>query len=312
MWFTRPGDVSSGGKILVPDERGVLVPEDQAAPTSDAERVLSLAANSGGSGKGMSYYSVAARCGRKANLDTARREQFRDANAPAPATKNHFVVGSVYHKLQELAHGPVNDLPIIDLNERWANPNVAEGVRLFKGWLRTWGAGFWGRTVAVEEHLEDTETFGVPVTAALDMVVYMDTEACERAKRRGLTLEPGHYIVDWKTADGPSNGVAYSEGIQALWYCYVWNNQHPNMPVNGIIFDVVNKRSRRKDRSVLLDDFQAHFVPCGLERADDALRGLILQGHQNAVENRPNRAECISWQGDICPYRLSGECDAIA
>lgn len=306
------------GRLLVLDDAGRYVPSDGSdtgnagtagnACTSATEQTLSLAANGGGSGTGMSYYSVAARCGRRARLDTERRAMYTAGDAPLPVTKNHFVVGSVYHRLQELARKG-NDMPLIDLNERWQNPNVAEGVRLFKGWLRTWGRDFWGKCLGVEVQLTDTETFGVPVTAALDMVVEMDEEACVRARRRGLELQPGRYIVDWKSADGPSNGTSYAEGLQALWYCGVYNKFHPDAPVQGIIFDVVMKRSRRKDRSVLIDDFQAFFVPCGLEPIE-ALRGLVEQGHRNVLEDRPNRAECTSWQGDVCPYRMSGECDA--
>ena len=322
------------GKVLLPNEHGILVPTDhedgsELAHVSDTEKVLSLAANGGGSGTGMSYYSVAARCGRRARLDTERRALYRNSDAPLPATKNHFVIGSVMHKLHELANSD-NGLPLIDLNERWQNPNVAEGVRLYKGWLRTWGKGFWGRTLGVEVQIVDTRSFPctcgphsgphptydcpgngetVPVTAALDMIVEMDEAACERAKRRGLELSPGRYIIDWKSSDGPSNGISYAEGLQALWYTSAWNEQNPHQQVLGIIFDCVNKRSRRKDRSVLLEDFQAHYVPCGLEPMG-ALAGLIQQGHENVVADRPNRAECCDWQGNVCPYRLSGECDA--
>ncbi len=328
------------GRLLVLNEHGAYVPSDgnatsdgragiELAHVSETEKILSLAANGGGSGTGMSYYSVAARCGRKARLDTERRAMYRNTDAPLPATKNHFVIGSVYHKLHELARAN-NNLPLIDLNERWQNPNVAEGVRLYKGWLRTWGVDFWGRCLGVEVKIIDTQTFPcvcgphsgddptydcpgdgetIPVTAALDMIVEMDDAACERAKRRGLELSPGRYIIDWKTSDGPGNGVGYAEGLQALWYCAAWNQQNPHQQVSGIVFDVVNKRARRKDRSVLAEDFQAHYVPCGLEDVQ-ALAGLVQQGHENVTANRPNRAECTDWQGNVCAFRMSGECDA--
>lgn len=319
--------------ILVPNEHGVLTPSDfTEAPgeLSETERILSLAANGGGSGTGMSYYSLAAQCGRKARLNAEKYARFRDKGIALPPTKNAFIIGSVYHKLHELARRTGHDIPTLDLNERWQNPNVAEGVRLYKGWLRTFGKDFWGRCLGVEVHLVDSTTFEcqcgphsgdiptydcqgspdtIPVTAALDMLVEMDDAACERAKRRGLELTPGRYIVDHKTSDGPSTGVAYAEGIQALWYCSVYNLQNPHAPVNGIIFDCVNKRSRRKDRTVLPEDFQAHLVTCGLEGVD-ALRGMVQQGHENVVANRPNRAMCVDWMGNVCPFRMSGECDA--
>lgn len=315
-------------RTLVPNEDGVLVPSEAEAigPISENERVLSLAANSGGSGEGMSHYSQASRCGRRARLSSARYASFAENKRSLPATKNHFIIGSVYHKLHELARNP-SDV-VLDYNEQFKNPNVAEGVRLYKGWLRTWGLDFWGKCLGVEVNLADDTTFksekdpnlpfgegmGAPgesinVTGQLDMVVEMDEAACMRAKRRGLDLTPGRRIIDWKTSDSPSDGTNYREGMQAIWYVHLWNLHNPERPVDGIIFDVVNKRSRRKDRSVLLDDFQAYYVPCGLESVE-VLRGMILQGHRNVVEDIPNRSECITWMGDVCPFRLNGECNA--
>jgi len=327
------------GSLLVPNEDGVLVPveADVLEPASETERVLSLAANSGGSGEGMSHFAQASRCGRRARLSQERYSHFAESSAPLPSSKNHFVIGSVYHKLQELARRKHNYT--LDYNEQFANPNVAEGVRLYKGWLRHWGLDYWGECLGVEVHLTDDKTFMRPledndpfppekfeslgdwakradttwkpicVTGALDMVVDMDWEACERARKRGLDLTPGRRIIDWKTADGPSDGTQYAEGLQALWYCHLWNLHNPETPVDGIIFDVIYKRSRRKDRTVLADDFGAHYVPYGMESVD-VLRGMVMQGHYNITADRPNRSECVTWRGEICPFRTHGQCDA--
>jgi len=306
------------GNILLPNEDGVLVPvtaaEELDATLSETEKALSLAVNSGGSGLGMSYYSGAAKCGRRARLSQERYQSFRDSNATLPPTKNHFIVGSVFHKLHELARinevDPFATPPTLDADEQYKNPNVAEGMRLYRGWLRQWTLGFWGKTIAVEEHLTDEETFApASVTAAIDMVVELDEAACERALTRGLDLKPGIYLCDWKTADGPSDGTQYREGLQALWYPYVWQKFNPDKPPLGTIFDVTMKRSRRKDRSVLRDDFQAFFVPYGLESVE-TLRGMVMQGYRNVQEDVPNRAECCDWRGEVCPFRVMGTCDA--
>lgn len=313
------------GKYLVPNEDGILVPSDvpEMHELSEGEKALSLACNSGGSGEGMSHYSQASRCGRRARLSAERYKAFADKGTPLPLTKNHFIIGSVYHKLHELARRePKDETLVIDFDEQYQNPNVAEGVRLYKGWLRHWSLDYWGKCLGVEVHLSDDSTFsaavsgpldylstGINVTGALDMVVEMDEAACERASKRGLDLTPGRRIVDWKSADGPSDGVSYREGMQAIWYTHLWNLHHPEHPVDGVIFDVVMKRSRRKDRSVLADDFQAFYVPEGRESVD-VLRGMILQGHRNIAEDIPNRSECVSWRGEICPFRTYGECMA--
>lgn len=307
-------------ETLVPNEHGVLVPES-SLPASETERVLALAANGGGSGLGMSHYSQASRCGRKARLSQERNAHFASLDSSTlPATKNHFVIGSVMHKLHELAR--TEHEHVLDYSEQFANLNVAEGVRLYRGWLRHWGLDFWGECIAVEAGLEDSETFEygdcedscgcndiIPVTGAIDMVVEMDEAACERAKRRGLELTPGRRIIDWKSADGPSDGSQYAGGLQALWYPHLWNLHNPERPVDGIIFDVVMKRSRRKDRTVLPEDFQAFYIPYGMESVD-ALRGMVQQGHRNVVEDIPNRSECVSWRGEVCAFRLNGACNA--
>lgn len=314
------------GKYLIPNEDGILVPSDvpEMHELSESERALSLASNSGGSGEGMSHYSQASRCGRRAKLSAARYAAYRDKGAALPLTKNHFVIGSVYHKLHELARREdKSDTLVIDFDEQYQNPNIAEGVRLYKGWLRHWGLDYWGKCLGVELNLEDTTTFKeletireneecehpIRVTGQLDMIVEMDQAACDRAAKRGLELTPGRRIVDWKSADGPSDGVQYREGMQALWYCHLWNLHNPDRPVDGIIFDVVMKRSRRKDRSVLADDFQAFYIVCGMETVE-SLRGMVLQGHRNIVEDVPNRSECVTWRGEICPFRTYGDCDA--
>ena len=318
------------GKFLIPNEDGILVQSDVPSiePLSEGEKALSLAANSGGSGQGMSHYALASRCGRRARLSARRYEGFKEREAPLPLTKNHFIVGSVYHKLHELARRP-NDGLVIDFDEQYQNPNVAEGLRLYKGWLRTWGLDFWGKCLGVEVHLADTDTFNgkrevfrdargnyidspdepIRVSGQIDMVVEMDDAACERAKKRGLDLPPGRRLVDWKTADAPGDGLTYTEGVQALWYMHLYNLHHPDAPVDGIIFDVVYKRSRRKARSVLLDDFGAYHVLEGRENVE-TLRGMVLQGHRNIAEDIPNRSECITWRGEVCPFRANGECDA--
>lgn len=296
-------------ETLVPNEDGVLVPES-TLPASETERVLALAANGGGSGLGMSHYSQASRCGRKARLAAERNAHFAALDSSSlPSTKNHFVIGSVMHKLHELARTKHDH--VLDYSEQFANLNVAEGVRLYKGWLRHHGLGFYGKTIAVEEHITDEETFApATVTAAIDMVVDIDADACERLRAWGLDLEPGLYAVDWKSADGPSDGQQFKNGLQALWYPYAWNKANPSRPVLGIIFDVTFKRSRRKDRTVLRDDFQKFYVPYGLEDVE-TLRGMIAQGYRNAMEDVPNRSECCSWRGEVCTFRINGACDAL-
>lgn len=279
---------------------------------SAAELAIAKAINSGGSGRGMSYYSAASRCGRRSRLQDERHQSVvEQGNEGLPQTKHALVIGSIYHLLHEQLRRPRPDLEL-DFTEAVTNPNVVEALRMFRGFKNIWGAGYWGRTVEVEHRLHTT-IGGEVVSGTMDMVAELDEEAAARAQRRLPGITPGRYVIDWKTADSDSDGVALAEGLQAMWYPTLWNRMYPATPVEGIIFDIAMKRGRRKDRAMYATDFQAVLVrtpPDNEGEVIDALRGMVKQGALNVLHDIPNRAECVDWRGQVCPFYKSA-CNGV-
>lgn len=307
---------------LIPNEKGALKPAgSQVTPEpllSLNELALHHAVNSGGSGQGMSYWANAAKCGRRALLSEQKYSGYRDVQSTLPILKNHFIVGSVYHAMQEGWRREFPDYGHSDMIN-YVNVNVQEAARLFKGYRQLWQRDLWGDALAIEQQLPATEEakdtvkrlFGADVTAKVDMVVELKEKNLENARKRLPDLMPGRYIVDFKTAEQPSVGseLAYKMGLQALWYPLVWNLQNPHLTVSGTIFDVIYKRSRRAPRPFTSDDFAAYFAPLhDAEKSTKDLRGMVAQGRFTTREFLGNRAECVSWRGEVCPF-FAKECD---
>ncbi len=303
---------------LVVSEGGALKPAISSVTPegllTPGELALHHAINSGGSGRGMSFWSGAARCGRRAVLSERKYAGYREVQSTLPLLKNHFLVGSLYHAMQE---GWRLEEPAyqFDPEVSYVNVNVQEAARLFRGYMGNWSRECWGTTLAVERQLPDAEliradihsTFGVEVTGKIDMVCDLGAAHIAEARQRIPDITPGRYIVDFKTAEQPSPGspIAYTLGLQAMWYPLLWNWSHPESPVNGMIFDVVYKRSRRTPRPHTAEDFAAYYVPTLPGSANltiAGLRGMIMQG-KYAVDNfLPNRGECVSWRGEMCQF----------
>lgn len=277
----------------------------------ELEKIILLAANGGGSGKGGSYWTDAATCGMRAILGQEQSDLVKLGKLPPPDTKNHFVVGSVYHALHEFWRA--NPEILLDYTESFTNPNVAEGMRLFAGWREHWPMDFWGRTVAVEQVLPGPRSeaavralfHGEVFNGKPDLVVEVTAADLPRIAERVQLPGPGYYILDWKTADTFSGGDQYRDGIQAVTYPHLWNMEHPEMPVRGIIFDIIEKHSRRKTKQAIVpSDFHAVYVPIQGDLSD--VKGLVLMG-TFAVENRlKNRAACSSYKDGLCRFFKKG------
>jgi hypothetical protein len=273
----------------------------------------------GGSGLGVSHYAQASVCGRKARLSRERALRAQAEAWPLPQSVHPLSVGSIYHWLHQAWY--TSDPRLEGMYQPHDNPNVAEAVHLFLGYARFHPRDFWGRRLAVEYSLPNTDAtrervldmFGHPVTAALDLVVEIDeAQLAEIYKRRPLLrgqLVAGRYIIDHKTASQPGSEVPYREGNQALWYPSVYNLEHPDAPVMGIIFDVMYKYGRRKARQVLPTDFHAVLCYSSLARPE-TLCGMVKQGALNVLQDTPNRAHCHDFRGFACPFFGDG-CDGM-
>ena len=296
---------------------------------TDLEARISEIVGKGSSGRGNSFYAGAAECGRRQRLLDAKRDQYKDVAGILPAFRNKFLVGSVYHALQELYHrGQLHSRYEQDAHSPSFrnNQNLADGWRLFSGWVRNFDIDFWGETIAVELALPDSDeatcavaaSLDVEYTARIDMVVRIGASDLPRIQTRLPDLRtPGIYLLDWKTRDSHGGHDTYINGLQALTYPLLYNLAHPDAPCQGVIWDVVVKHSRRKvTNPVKREDFDACFVSTALSHHDlrgpaEQLRGMIDIGFRNYLNDIPNRAACTSFTGEQCQFRATGACDAI-
>lgn len=270
--------------------------------------------HSGGSGLGMSMISLGAECGKRALI---AMEQAKSDQHDAPA---YFGIGSMYHKMHELwAEG--YDL---NLNGTSGNDKLAEAYRLFDGWRKHWPRDLYGKPLANELQIPGDDMtaakikakLGAIVTARPDRVVYInESQVADLAHSRGLVLPcAGEYIIDFKTASQKGEDLAYTEGLQALWYPLAYEIQTMHK-VEGVIFDIIYKFPRRSSREVTRENFHAVFAPHPGLQGWDELQGLVQQCADNMARaqefNVGNRASCVKWgmyKPDVCPFR-SGLCD---
>jgi hypothetical protein len=281
-----------------------------------AEELRLAAVNSTGSGRGMSFLTMAAACGKKAWLteerDRARAETLEEATYD-PYKPAAFIVGGVYHRLHEMwRQNQLDDRPLALETE---DISVHLGAKLFEAYRSTWPMHLWGRPIAIEKVI-DAKVDGVTVNAKPDLVVELGPAEVARASERcGTEIHPGRYIVDLKTEARVYDDMYYTGGLQALWYPVAWNQVHPEEPVDGIIFDIVRKpNARAKDQTISLDNYRAIYTPLYLNDTAD-LVGLVQQAEVNLERaretGRGNRAECVRFGfggADVCPF-FAGMCD---
>lgn len=281
--------------------------------------VIRLSKNSGGSGRGMTFWHQAALCGRKAVLSDAYADDIAAGRVQEPTTPKHFLLGGVFHKMMELWVAPPPGGFVLDQDEITSDPNIREAVRLFEGYREFWDKDYWGRLVEAEVKIPSKEElvdqieaeFGVPVYGKPDEVRYLDDATVERVlDTRGLILPgAGFYLIDHKTADSPKADTYYSDGYQAILYPYLYELEHPEQKIRGTIYNVVYKFSKRKDKTITIENFHAVFAPYVPEKIHE-IKGVLKMAKFNFQHNIPNRQACRDfWSQEECFFARIGRCD---
>ena len=129
----------------------------------------------------MSFLTDAAACGKRALLYERRRfreEVVADPRSGDPSKRNAFVVGAAYHKLHEVWRLGEFDDATFDFLEPLTDNSILAAVNLFRAWRGQFERDFWGRQLAVEVTLPQSDR-------AKDRL-------CRALRRRGqLTARPG-------------------------------------------------------------------------------------------------------------------------
>ena len=266
----------------------------------------------GSSGRGMSYWRKAAACGRLAVLSARHEEPEND-----PDELDARTVGVYYHLLHELGLRGQRDNETWDQTEGAYDANFLEAVRLYRAYRRDWGSPLdrWGATLlGVEVPIPASDVGreaaarlfgGQDVTGRLDALIEISAEALDGIyERTGVQLPgPGRYILDHKTAKSrqDKHHWDYMFGLQSITYMHLYNLEHPEAPVRGIIFDQIYKHKQitttpkyAKTGRVLQDSSYEAFVSVPVEGEERVIQALVDLGSENVKLNRTNPSHCFS------------------
>lgn len=270
----------------------------------------------GGSGRGVSYWSVPAMCGRKRRLMSERPEVDTIGDHTALDT------GIYYHALKEFwLKGKVPDGVAIDADPiqdlEWG-----EALRLFNWHRENFDRDYWGAIVAVELKMPINEAHARAVidwighdesTGACDLVVKMSADDVERIQLdRGIELNgPGIYIVDHKTsstrksdADAKAN---YTNSMQCLKYMHMLGLAF-NEPIRGMVFDVLVKhKSLRRVPDGRNGSSVQTFMAIPKPEDSAIVKAAIAYGMHQREHNLANPFACYD-HGRECVFLSKGMC----
>lgn len=273
-----------------------------------------LSSPRGSSGRGMSYWGDAANCGRLALLKEkhGNMETVEDADEPQALS-----VGSYYHSLHEVglrgqASGEVWD----QTDTQVADPSFLEAVRLYRAYTKEWGSAtqrWHAELLGVEVQIPSTEKgqalsrelFGDVVTGRLDALIYIPESELEAVYQDTNLLLPagGRYILDHKTAKQRSDKHQweFTFGLQSITYMHIYNQEHPEAPIQGMIFDQIYKAHKDPSRYPLLTkagdikraaSYDA-FLAVAHPGEEKVIQALVQLGKDNVAQNRTNPKHCF-------------------
>lgn len=272
-------------------------------------------ANKGGSGRGNSFYSNAAGCGRRAVLQEAQRD-VQAEYGPADAD-NPLAVGTAYHLMHQVGAEIAPDM-VLDMRDSRIDGAFVEGLRLYRGWQELWGSveRKYGEHLGSEVEVA-CEIDGNPYTGKIDCVVRIDDLEGVRL-RTGLQLpEPGVYLLDWKSAKGTSSyhPWQFTQGTQARGYLMMYPD------AKGMIFDVLNKVQTfrheplmsKDGKKVMAGKSYSHYWQPRRDDDKEIITALVKAGHYNFENNVaiPTDSNCLTHFAGPCPFLLSGACNGF-
>lgn len=280
----------------------------------------------GSSGRGISYWSDAALCGRRVRL----KEEHPKIELPIDDddTPDALVVGATYHLLHELSiRGQLAD-ETWDATDGALTASTVQALNLHRAWMRDWTSleAKWGaRALAVELAIPETDVgkqaaltlTGDVVTGRLDALIDVHDPDTAYANTGLLLPGPGRYILDFKTAKNHSSQHAwvYSHGLQGINYLWLYNMEHPETPARGLIFDVIFKHAKPTKEAryastgrLLQNSSYAAYLQDAHAEPEKVIRGLVQLGQRNLEGEGVANAEACFKGHHPCEFFRRGLC----
>lgn len=292
-----------------------------------ARRRIEIKQGGSGEGFGQTFWRrFVYGCPRRALLDLARRAEGFETISGARG------IGTLFHALCEAEErGPAlpEDLNLIDFADPSGpcdEPAIIEALRLF-AWYRE--RTLPGKRLAVELDLPGTKADRTRIaqalpfptfSARLDLVVDLSQADCDVIyDSRGVTITPGVWIADYKTAQhtGASEQQRYRFDLQPMIYCVALQAARPKWQVKGALFEIIAKTATPRIATVAIP------APIPRERAillrlAERAQALCREaGWTPGQEPSPlvcasapaNPDRCVDW-GRLCEFAETA-CDRV-
>lgn len=272
------------------------------------------------SGRGGSYYGVAAQCGMRSRLqELYPYEEPESDGTEITATGRRRVnakrAGIYFHSLQEmwrLGTIPANLIVAAD----HADYDFELALNSFIKYRQQWhdNRHNLGRVQSAEVKLPSTPahekvvldfTGGIPFTMRYDLLTEITYEDMARlAVERQLALPgPGLYLIDYKLVGQITSQQMwqYSYDFQQLSYPVIYNLCNPHRPVRGMLTETMARVMKPELRHYAL--YLAHADA----RAAEIVKHGIREAHAAHQAGRANPFSCIGKWGP-CYFLTQGSC----
>lgn len=263
----------------------------------------------------MSYYLGLHRCPRRVSL----AQRFKTLDGEDLDDSDYSIVGRLFHKLME--HYALDSFPDVAVEHESLVENLeyAEALRLYQGFREHYPTSDFGEVVGAEVQLPRNEleaklvreTYGYDATGRLDLVSYLDADACDFVRQtRKLPLPgPGVYIWDHKVKSQRSKLLFYEWMLapQFAWYPMLWDLLNPERPCRGVIVNgIVRHKTLDPEKS-----FPTLFIEKPDVYAQEMVKSIFASGQKILKDLGPdfaNPAHCFDWHR-VCPFLENGSCD---
>lgn len=290
--------------------------------TNDQLYQIVQSKKSTGSGRGASFYEVAANCGRSLNLKMRHPDLWSsdddDGTSLTPTGRrkcNALRAGTFFHTLQELWRNQTLPADLVLDATEMVDYDFELALRAFRNYRARFGDNIHnlGTVVATEEKYPADpaqaamlkQVLGLDFTMRFDLLTYVSREDAERiSSEREVAITPGRWLVDYKLVASISEKTywKYAASFQGLVYPVVYNLCNPQAPVEGIMYDITARVQKAEPK---------HFALYTAITTEDSLE-IVKTGLNYAKElldsNRANPLVCTSGYS-VCPFLKNGMCD---
>jgi hypothetical protein len=271
--------------------------------------LINLPIKVGGSGRGISFFSTAARCPRRARLDAEHgSDSSKDSRV---GTIGHALLEAFYNG--QIAKELIDDPNVVVQVPNEFEEEVPEALRMVRAYLAKFPErDFWGTPVGTEVSFPQPgkeeivrSFFMVALTARLDLVTNIsESEEQQQRIRSRLCLDvpTGLVIIDHKFRTRKDYSIQDTYDLSAQFTAYppLWDLHHPDQPCQGMIANVViGTKEVGIQHTVVRPPDETKLI---------GLRNWLIGADAMSGTDWPNWVSCKDFNR-TCPHFTSGRCD---